>query len=89
MDVHVRRAITEGLRRRDVDVLTAQEDGSRRLRDPELLDRAIILGRAVFSQDEDMLREASRRQAASEPFAGVIYAINYALPRGRLCATWN
>ena len=40
MDVHVPLAITEGLRLRSVDVLTAQQDGSRQLGDPELLDRA-------------------------------------------------
>ena len=28
MDVHVRRAVTQGLRLRQVDVLTAQEDGT-------------------------------------------------------------
>ena len=28
MDVHVRRAVTRGLRLRDVDVITAQEDGT-------------------------------------------------------------
>jgi len=28
MDVHVRRAVTVGLRLRGVDVLTAQEDGA-------------------------------------------------------------
>jgi hypothetical protein len=33
VDVHVRRAITEGLRLRGVDVLTAQEDGASRLND--------------------------------------------------------
>jgi len=54
MDVHIRRAITEGLRRRDVDVLTAQDDGSDRLPDAELLDRALALSRVVFSQDEDI-----------------------------------
>ena len=31
MDVHVKEAITRGLRRRGVDVLTAQEDGAARL----------------------------------------------------------
>ena len=40
MDVHVRRAITEALRLRGVDVLTAQEDAAARLTDPDLLDRA-------------------------------------------------
>jgi hypothetical protein len=41
MNVHIRRQITEGLRQRGVDVLTAQEDGTTRLSDSELLDRAI------------------------------------------------
>ena len=46
MDVHVPRAITEGLRLRGIDVRTAQEDGAVRLSDPELLDRAGALGRS-------------------------------------------
>lgn len=55
MDVHVPRAITNGLRKSGVDVITAQEDGCAQLADPELLDRAATLGRAIFSQDEDLL----------------------------------
>jgi hypothetical protein len=39
MDVHVRRAVTEGLRMRGVDVLTAQEDGAAELTDTDLLSR--------------------------------------------------
>lgn len=74
MDVHVRRAITVGLRLRGVDVLTAQEDGAARLVDPALLDRATELGRVLFSQDDDLLIEAVRRQRNGEFFAGVIYA---------------
>lgn len=62
MDVHVRRAITVGLRLRGVDVLTAQDDDSSRISDPELLDRASQLGRVLFSQDIDLLREATKRQ---------------------------
>jgi predicted nuclease of predicted toxin-antitoxin system len=61
-DVHVRQAVTEGLRLREVDVLTAQEDGAAPMDDPVLLDRAMILGRVVFTQDEDFLREAHRHQ---------------------------
>ena len=34
MSVHVRRAVTAGLRLRGVDVLTAQEDGNRELLRP-------------------------------------------------------
>jgi predicted nuclease of predicted toxin-antitoxin system len=74
MDENVHRAISEGLRLRGVDVLTVQEDGRRRLKDPRVLDRATELGRPLFSQDDDLLAEAHRRQAAGIPFSGVIYA---------------
>ena len=74
MDVHVRRAVTGGLRLRGVDVLTAQEDGARELSDPRLLSRATALGRVLFSQDDDLLREAQKRQQSGESFTGVIYA---------------
>jgi predicted nuclease of predicted toxin-antitoxin system len=74
MDVHVRREITEGLRARGVDVLTAQEDGARELDDAYLLDRATAIGHILFSQDDDLLREGARRQQAGEGFAGIIYA---------------
>jgi len=74
MDEHVHRAITVGLRLRGVDVLTAQDDGRRNMPDDVLLDRATELGRVMFSQDEDVLAEAKRRQVKGRPFSGVIYA---------------
>ena len=74
MDVHVRRAVTEGLKLRGVDVLTAQEDGKRRLADPLLLDRAGELNRLLFTQDDDLLREAKLRQQSGIEFAGIVYA---------------
>jgi predicted nuclease of predicted toxin-antitoxin system len=74
MDEHVHRAITAGLRLRGVDVLTAQEDGRRNTADDVLLDRATELQRVLFSQDEDLLAEATRRQEQDVPFAGVVYA---------------
>ena len=74
MDVHVRRAVTDGLRLRGADVLTAQEDDADELSDSELLDRAMTLGLVLFTQDEDFLAEAARRQQTGESFAGVIYA---------------
>jgi hypothetical protein len=83
MDVHVRRSVTEGLRRRGVEVITAREDGTDRLSDPLLLDRARELGAAVFSQDDDLLREARRRQRGAEPFAGVIYAHQLRITTGQ------
>ena len=74
MDEHVRRAITNGLRLRGVDVLTVQEDNSAGSPDRMLLERAEDLQRVMFSQDQDFLVEAHRRQVAGIPFAGVIYA---------------
>ncbi|HEX8130709.1 MAG TPA: DUF5615 family PIN-like protein [Pyrinomonadaceae bacterium] len=73
MDVHVRRAVTNGLRLRNVNVLTAQEDEAGEFDDPRLLSRATELGRILFTQDDDLLREARRRQQSGETFAGVIY----------------
>jgi predicted nuclease of predicted toxin-antitoxin system len=83
MDVHVKRAVTDGLRRRGVDVLTAQEDGTNRLHDSELLDHATSLGRVLFSQDDDLLREATRRQEGGTPFAGVVYAHQLSITVGQ------
>src|SRR4051794_24373751 len=74
MDVNVPIAVTEGLRLRVVDVVTAQEDGAATLADPQLLDRATALGRVLVTHDDDLLREAARRQHAGEAFAGVVYA---------------
>jgi len=74
MDHHVPRVITQGLRVRGVDVLTAYEDGADRLPDSELLDRTAQLGRVLFTQDYDFLAETARRQQAGEFFTGVIYA---------------
>jgi predicted nuclease of predicted toxin-antitoxin system len=74
LDEHVNRAITTGLRLRGVDVLTAQEDDHRNATDDLLLDRATALQRVLFSQDEDLLALATRRQELGIPFAGVVYA---------------
>ena len=74
MDVHVPRPITRGLRRRGVDVLTAQDDGAARLPDAELLARARERGRLLFSQDEDLIPEAVRCQRKGTPFATAIFA---------------
>lgn len=74
MDENVPRPITIGLRLRDVDVLTVQEDGYSGFPDQLVLDRATQLQRVVFSQDEDFLIEANRRQTSGVSFSGVIYA---------------
>lgn len=74
MDAHIPQAITLGFRVRTVDVLTAQEDGAENLSDPELLDRATELDRVLFTFDDDLPREASKRQRENTSFSGVIYA---------------
>ena len=83
MDVHVRRAVTDGLRLRGVDVLTAQEDGAAGFEDDALLDRASELDRILFTQDNDLLREANKRRQTGKHFAGVIYAHQLNITVGR------
>ncbi len=73
MDHHVPRAITNGLRMRGVDVLTALEDQADQREDSDLLDRASALERVLFSQDDDLLAEATRRQTRGIAFFGVVY----------------
>jgi len=74
MDVHIPKAITNGLRLRGVDVLTAQEDGAGTLTDSDLLSRAADLNRALYSHDDDLLSEAHLCLTGGKRFAGVIYS---------------
>jgi len=71
MDHHVPFAITAGLRKRGVDVRTAEEDGSATLEDDPLLARATSLGRILFSQDEDLLVIAHQWLQSGREFAGL------------------
>ncbi len=54
--------------------MTAQLDGTTKLDDSALLDKATAAGRVLFSQDEDLLAEATSRQRNGKHFGGVIYA---------------
>ena len=74
MDHHVHRAITAGLRRRGGDCVTAEEDGKRRLPDDQLLQRAIDLGRILYSNDKDLLQIESNWIARGREFVGVVFA---------------
>lgn len=74
MDHNVPRAITNGLRSREVDVLTSFENGTSEWQDRELLDRANDLKRVLFTRDYNLLQEATKRQRSGLPFYGVIYA---------------
>ena len=83
MDHHVPLAITRGLRRRGITVVTAKEDGHARAGDPELLNRAGQLGHLLFSRDVDLLAEAARRLRAGETFATVVFAHQLEVSIGR------
>lgn len=68
MDVHVPIVVTESLRRKGLDVLTSQDDGTATLDDETLLARANEMGRVLFSQDQDFLRIAAEWQRAGRTF---------------------
>lgn len=89
MDVHIPYAIATGLLLRRVDVVTAQQDGARRLLDPDLLNRASELGRVLFKQDEDLLEEAAKRQRNGESFGGVIMLIRATLRSVSASMIWS
>ena len=84
IDENLHGPITEGLRRREVDILTVQEDGRTGLAPDDLvLDRAGELGRLMVTQDKDFLEIAARRWAQYLSFTGVIYA-----PKDRSRTVW-
>jgi len=87
--VHVPRAITVGLRLRGVDVLTAQEDGLSRAPDDVLLERPTELGRVLFSQDEDLLAEAARRQREGALSPACFTHTSWASRSAYAFATWR
>lgn len=82
MDHHVPHAVTAGLRLRGIDILTAAEDGAEEVDDTLLLDRASDCSRILFTQDRDLLREATHRQLDGQAFGGVIYAHQLRVPVG-------
>ena len=83
MDVHVKAAITAGVRRRGIDVITAQENGATRLEDASLLDRTTALGSVLFSQDDDLLALAREHQTQGIFFVGLIYGHQLAATIGK------
>jgi hypothetical protein len=73
LDHHVPAAIADGLRQLEIDVLTVSEDERADWGDDRLLERALELGRVVFTQDRDFLVLAARWQQARREFAGMVY----------------
>lgn len=83
MDVHVPQAITDQLRLRAIDVLTALEDGSTTLQDDALLVRAGELQRVVFTHDIRFHAMAVMWQRTRKQFAGLIYGDQTGVGIGR------
>ena len=73
LDVHVPAAIAAELRRRGVDVLTAQEDGTTKLEDEDLLIGTTSLGRLLFTQDIRFKALAEDWQRSARPFGGLVF----------------
>ena len=73
MDVHVPQAITEQLRRRNIDVLTAFEDETQELPDDQLLMRVTQLKRVLFTQDIGFKVLAENWQVEGKEFSGLIF----------------
>src|SRR5260370_39038782 len=72
-DVHVDRAIAAQLRIRQVDILTAQADGTDRLPDEQLLERASQLSRPLMTHDIRFRAMPESWQARGRPFCGLIF----------------
>jgi Domain of unknown function (DUF5615) len=83
MDVHIPAAITDGLRRNGLDVVTSQEDQTRTASDDDLLARASSLGRLLFSYDEDFLGLSAAWQRAGKHFPGILHASQTGMSIGR------
>jgi hypothetical protein len=84
MDVHIDAAITAQLRRRQVDVLTAQDDGATTLRDDLLLERASQLGRPLVTHDIRLKAMAEDWQQQARAFCGVIFGHAMQVSVGRM-----
>ncbi|MCW1924870.1 DUF5615 family PIN-like protein [Luteolibacter arcticus] len=84
MDVHVPKSVAVALRKRGIDVLTAQDDGTTTLDDESLLLRATGLGRVLVSQDTDLLRIANDFHVTGRSFSGLVFAAQTAVAIGAM-----
>jgi hypothetical protein len=83
IDVHVPQGITDALRTRGIQVLTAQDDHHAKADDPVVLERATALGRVLFTRDRDFLQIGAAWQQEAKAFSGVIYAHQLRVTIGR------
>jgi hypothetical protein len=84
MDVHIARAITEQLRQRGVDMLTAIEDGQSTATDENLLQRChAVHQRLLFTHDIRFRVLAERWQAEGREFSGLLFGAHLGGTIGR------
>jgi hypothetical protein len=72
-DEHVKWGITDGLRRRGMDVVTAQDRGQTQTDDEILLATATAEKRLMLTNDKGFLRIHSLWTTASRSHAGIVY----------------
>jgi predicted nuclease of predicted toxin-antitoxin system len=85
-DHHVPPGVARGLERRAVDVLTAQSDGTAAWSDEELLERATLLNRILYTQDEDFLQISDDWRGSEQHHAGIVYAHQQSITVGQTIA---
>jgi len=73
MDVHVPKAITDGVKRCGIDIATAQELNAGLKTDDELLALSVAQGRLFFTQDADFLDIANRWLNQNWSFPGILF----------------
>jgi hypothetical protein len=83
MDVHVPQAVTNQLRRRSVNVLTSNDDGTNDLDDERLLNRSTELRRLLVTQDIRFHVRAINWQAQGRHFSGLAFAHPLSITIGR------
>ena len=83
-DVHVVFAIVQALRRRGMDVVTAQDRGREECDDAELLAEALADQRVMLTNDTDFLALAAGHSAAGETFAPIYFWPQQGRPIGEM-----
>jgi len=74
-DECVDHRIVTGLRRREIGVVTAQDEGLTGASDERQLARAMELGRPVVTEDHDFLTMVSARAEAAMKSPGLIFIL--------------
>ena len=83
-DRHMVKAIADGLRRRGIDVLLTEEDGTDTWGDELLLGRAMELNRVFVSIDRDLRRITADWSRQGRDYAGVVAVKSQYIPVGKV-----